>query len=168
MAAYKEEVRLGDFVELSAHRMGMVKYVGEIHGKKGIFYGVELWKGDGKHSGTFEGVEYFEVVNESMGVFVIPKAILYILDVPSNYDPFERVRQQKLEKEKKRKERNAKYSHLDKKNNKKKSNKTRYKSNNKQLQKPSSSSKSKKNNDSNSNSKPKQKQKSKPKPKPKP
>ena len=46
MAHEKEEVRLGDYVELSAHRIGMVKYVGEIQGKKGIFYGVELWKGN--------------------------------------------------------------------------------------------------------------------------
>ena len=135
----REEVRVGDYVELSAHRMGMVKYVGEIHGKKGIFYGVELWKGDGKHSGTYQGIEYFECYNEGMGVFVVPKAILYILDVPNNYDPFKQLAAKKAAQDKKRQERAAKYNKIDNKINKNKNkNKKdkRYASNNKQSQKP--------------------------------
>eukprot|EP00483_Globobulimina_turgida_P005467 UN05477 len=90
--------------------MGMVKYVGEIHGKKGVFYGVELWKGEGKHSGTYEGVEYFECYNDGMGVFVIPKAILYILDVPQEYEPFKQLRLKRAALEKKKQQRNAKYA----------------------------------------------------------
>ena len=145
MADEREEVRVGDYVELSAHRMGMVKYVGEIHGKKGIFYGVELWKGNGKHNGTYQGIEYFDCINDGMGVFVIPKAILYILDVPNNYDPFKQLKAKKAAQEKKRQERAAKYNKIDNKIKKNKNknkdkdkdkDKTKYISNNKQSQKP--------------------------------
>ena len=79
-----------------------------------------------------------------MGVFVVPKAILYILDVPHDYDPFKHVKAKKAAQEKKRQERLAKYAHLDnKKNNKNKNknknnNKSRYVSNNKQSSKPKS------------------------------
>ena len=47
-----ESVAVGDYIEIAAHRMGMVKYIGEVDGQKGTFYGVELWKGDGEHNGT--------------------------------------------------------------------------------------------------------------------
>ena len=129
---------------------------------KGIFYGVELWKGNGKHNGTYQGIEYFECINEGMGVFVVPKAILYILDVPNNYDPFKQLASKKAAQDKKRQERAAKYNKIDNKINKNKDknrNKKdkRYVSNNKQSQKPKQQSKqstqSKSKSNSNSNSK---------------
>jgi len=97
-----EEVVLGDYVELSGHRMGMVKYIGPISGKKGIFYGVELWKGDGKHNGSYKGKQYFLCINAGMGVFVSPSAIIYILDVPSNYDPFTTLKAKRQSQQNKR------------------------------------------------------------------
>eukprot|EP01083_Nonionella_stella_P187629 689841_1 len=107
-----EEVGVGDYIELSSHRCGKVKYIGEVDGKKGSFYGVELWKGDGKHSGTVNDVEYFECVNQGRGVFVTQKSILFKLDVPSGYDPFKQLAAKELMKRKKRQQRATKYSHL--------------------------------------------------------
>ncbi|KAJ3324488.1 hypothetical protein HDV06_006899 [Boothiomyces sp. JEL0866] len=48
-----------------------VKYVGEIQGKKGTWFGVE-WDDStrGKHSGTFNGVQYFETSYENAGSFL--------------------------------------------------------------------------------------------------
>eukprot|EP01084_Bolivina_argentea_P276010 470836_1 len=115
-----EEVDVGDYIELSSHRCGMVKYLGEVQGKKGTFYGVELWKGDGKHNGTVDDVEYFQCVNDGRGVFVTQKHILYKLDIPKDYDPFKQLAAKQLAKQKKREEIASKYSHLDKKKKKKK------------------------------------------------
>lgn len=106
----KEEVVLGDYVELSGHRMGMVKYIGPINGKKGIFYGVELWKGDGKHNGSYKGKQYFLCVNAGMGVFVSPSAIIYILDVPPNYDPFSTLKAKRESQQNKRSDSKSKPS----------------------------------------------------------
>eukprot|EP01083_Nonionella_stella_P071919 193515_1 len=145
MSEDREEVRLGDYVELTGHRMGMIKYVGDIHGKKGTYYGVELWKGDGKHSGTYEGIEYFECVNQGMGVFVVPKGILYILDVPKDYDPFQKLQEKKrAAQQKKKSQTSSKYTNNNKslKLNIGASNQSRHRSNNK----PSKTPKTKKTN----------------------
>merc|ERR1712228_68468 len=89
-------------VELSGNRLGQVKYAGNINGKKGNFYGVELWKGDGKHSGTYKGREYFKCINKGNGCFVNAKAILFILDVPNNYDPFIQLKNRQTAEKKKK------------------------------------------------------------------
>eukprot|EP01084_Bolivina_argentea_P302123 521444_1 len=51
---------------MTAKRLGKVKYIGELDGKKGRFYGVELWKGEGKNSGSHNGIAYFKCVNPDM------------------------------------------------------------------------------------------------------
>ena len=42
-------------------REGVVRYKGELIGKKGVFYGIEVVSGSGKHSGMYKDVKYFEV-----------------------------------------------------------------------------------------------------------
>uniref|UniRef100_A0A0N5AMS9 CAP-Gly domain-containing protein n=1 Tax=Syphacia muris TaxID=451379 RepID=A0A0N5AMS9_9BILA len=38
---------------------GILRYVGSIKGKQGLFCGVELEKQQGKHDGTYQGTAYF-------------------------------------------------------------------------------------------------------------
>merc|ERR1712154_554491 len=39
---------------------GIVRYMGNIMGKKGVFYGIDVTKGDAKNDGSFKGVKYFD------------------------------------------------------------------------------------------------------------
>ncbi|CAD6187943.1 unnamed protein product [Caenorhabditis auriculariae] len=47
---------------------GILRYVGSVHGKDGVFCGVELFDATGKHDGTFQGVSYF-VCEPLHGIF---------------------------------------------------------------------------------------------------
>ena len=47
-------------VELDDGTQGIVRYMGGIMGKKGVFYGVDVTKGDAKNDGTFKGIKYFD------------------------------------------------------------------------------------------------------------
>ncbi|KAG6463920.1 hypothetical protein O3G_MSEX014154 [Manduca sexta] len=53
-----------------------VKYIGEVQGYKGIWYGVE-WDdtGRGKHDGSLDGVQYFKASKPGAGSFVRPNKI---------------------------------------------------------------------------------------------
>ena len=72
-------VEQGDEVELTKSRIGTIRYKGELHGKNGIFYGIELTKGEGKHSGLFKGQRYFSCEKDK-GIFVDKTQILYKLE----------------------------------------------------------------------------------------
>jgi len=79
--------KIGDFVEIAntsyatdegtsrkdddkmVNQTGIVRYIGKLDGKKGVWYGLELMKGQGRHDGNFNGVQYFNVKSR-MGVFV--------------------------------------------------------------------------------------------------
>eukprot|EP01083_Nonionella_stella_P225162 800794_1 len=68
-------VDLNDEVELKGNRFGIVRYKGQLYGKNGIFYGIELTQGTGKHGGLFRGKRYFSC-HRTKGVFVNKKQIL--------------------------------------------------------------------------------------------
>merc|ERR1711971_867292 len=54
------EVNVGDQIELKNGRVGIVRYVGNIHIKKGIWIGVELNEANGNHDGKIKGRRYFK------------------------------------------------------------------------------------------------------------
>lgn len=52
------DLKVGDTVDVPGGMHGMVKFIGEVKGKKGIFAGVELsreWAARGKNDGDVEG-----------------------------------------------------------------------------------------------------------------
>ncbi|XGW16314.1 hypothetical protein V3C99_001627 [Haemonchus contortus] len=50
---------IGSFVSVSGVGKGVLHYVGEVHGKDGLYCGIELDTPTGKHNGTYQGVVYF-------------------------------------------------------------------------------------------------------------
>jgi len=48
---------------------GIIRYIGRLNGKKGIWYGLEVMTDNGRHDGTIDGVQYF-TVKPGLGVFV--------------------------------------------------------------------------------------------------
>ncbi|XP_053620958.1 tubulin-specific chaperone E [Plodia interpunctella] len=55
---------------------GTVKYIGEVHGYKAVWYGVE-WDdpGRGKHDGSVDDVQYFKTSKPGAGSFIRPSKI---------------------------------------------------------------------------------------------
>eukprot|EP01084_Bolivina_argentea_P021917 40730_1 len=67
---------VGDRVKLKKDGLvGVVRFVGEIQGKKGVFYGVELDEAKGKNKGSVAKVQYFKC-GKSKGLFVKKPGIL--------------------------------------------------------------------------------------------
>eukprot|EP01084_Bolivina_argentea_P017602 32849_1 len=67
---------VGDRVKLKKNNLiGVVRFVGEIKGKKGIFYGVELDDNKGKNDGSVENVPYFKC-SKKKGLFVSRSGII--------------------------------------------------------------------------------------------
>ncbi|CAJ0600440.1 unnamed protein product [Cylicocyclus nassatus] len=50
---------IGSFVSVRGVGKGILHYVGEVHGREGLYCGVELETPTGKHDGTYQGVVYF-------------------------------------------------------------------------------------------------------------
>ncbi|KAL8603408.1 hypothetical protein ACOMHN_004259 [Nucella lapillus] len=67
------DLRSDDVVKFSRQggklSQGTVKFVGHLPGRSDVYLGVELYKEEGKHDGTFEGIRYFKC-KPSKGVFV--------------------------------------------------------------------------------------------------
>ncbi|KAK7494334.1 hypothetical protein BaRGS_00014437, partial [Batillaria attramentaria] len=67
------DVRPEDVVKFSRQggklSQGTVKFVGHLPGRTDVYLGVELYKEEGKHDGTFEGIRYFKC-KPNKGVFV--------------------------------------------------------------------------------------------------
>jgi len=72
---------VGDQVLMSGDREGTVRYVGSLDGKNGIFYGIELSTGNGKHNGTFQGKKYF-TCPPGKGLFLNKSQIICRADDP--------------------------------------------------------------------------------------
>lgn len=53
-------MQIGDKIQFTYHCVAIVKYIGEVEGKEGIWIGLELDKPLGKHNGTYESKKYFE------------------------------------------------------------------------------------------------------------
>ncbi|VDM56279.1 unnamed protein product [Angiostrongylus costaricensis] len=53
------EQDIGNFVSVSGIGKGILRYVGEIRGRDGLYCGIELDAPSGKHNGTYQGVVYF-------------------------------------------------------------------------------------------------------------
>ncbi|XP_023938324.2 tubulin-specific chaperone E [Bicyclus anynana] len=69
------QVSVGSRVKCSDD-FGTVKYIGEVHGYKGIWYGVEWDNADrGKHDGIVEDVQYFKTTKPGAGSFIRPNKI---------------------------------------------------------------------------------------------
>merc|ERR1712129_484285 len=76
-------------------RVGIIQYKGALDGKNGVFYGIELSKGKGKHSGLFKGKRYF-MCQKGTGIFVDKKQIQYKLE-PSAAKPKKKKKKDKKE-----------------------------------------------------------------------
>lgn len=56
------ELSVGDTVEVPGNMLGMVRFVGSVQGKKGVFTGVELlpdYAARGKNNGDVDGCVFF-------------------------------------------------------------------------------------------------------------
>jgi len=64
------KLEIGDKVEISGHREGVLKFIGETAFSKGNIFGIELLNGSlGENSGIIDGVSYFNC-RENRGVFI--------------------------------------------------------------------------------------------------
>lgn len=69
------QTTVGDRVKLKKDdNVGVVRFIGEIKGKKGIFYGVELDDAKGKNNGSVDKVKYFKCAAKK-GLFVAKTGI---------------------------------------------------------------------------------------------
>ncbi|VDM38261.1 unnamed protein product [Toxocara canis] len=64
--AGKQDV--GKRVTVGRMGTGVLRYVGPVHGKEGLFCGVELDLPEGRHNGTYQGVTYFQCT-DMHGIF---------------------------------------------------------------------------------------------------
>lgn len=69
------QVSIGSRVK-SGDDIGIVKYIGEVQGYNGIWYGVE-WDdvARGKHDGFVDNIQYFKTTKPNAGSFVRPNKI---------------------------------------------------------------------------------------------
>ncbi|KAJ4350777.1 hypothetical protein N0V95_004454 [Ascochyta clinopodiicola] len=68
-----QDIDIGDLVDVPGGMHGVVKFVGSIRGKKGVFAGVELSKAfasRGKNDGAVEGTQYFTTTTPGSGIFL--------------------------------------------------------------------------------------------------
>eukprot|EP01084_Bolivina_argentea_P156059 271953_1 len=103
------QFNLGDSVQLSRDRVGVIKYIGNVHYKYGEWYGIELQnkKNGGKNNGSVKGVLYFQTKNNlKNGIFVRLHQIRYLIkrNQKNNKTPVNHIK--KFKKSKKIKNRN--------------------------------------------------------------
>lgn len=68
-----QDIDIGDLVDVPGGMHGVVKFVGSIRGKKGVFAGVELsraFASRGKNDGAVEGTQYFTTTTPGSGIFL--------------------------------------------------------------------------------------------------
>ncbi|ROT37306.1 hypothetical protein SODALDRAFT_193966 [Sodiomyces alkalinus F11] len=81
-----EDLAVGDAVDVPGNMHGTVRFVGSVHGKKGVFAGIELhpdFAVRGKNSGDVDGMSYFTTNIPGAGIFV-PVAKALRRDSPPN------------------------------------------------------------------------------------
>eukprot|EP01084_Bolivina_argentea_P000221 423_1 len=80
---------IGDRVKLKKGNninVGVVRFIGEIAGKHGIFYGIELDNKKGKNNGTINKIQYFKC-KQNNGLFVKKISILKTKSKNNNGTP---------------------------------------------------------------------------------
>ncbi|KAF2622753.1 hypothetical protein BU25DRAFT_415001 [Macroventuria anomochaeta] len=68
-----QDIDIGDLVDVPGGMHGVVRFVGSIRGKKGVFAGVELsraFASRGKNDGAVEGTQYFTTNTPGSGIFL--------------------------------------------------------------------------------------------------
>lgn len=75
------DIKLGQTVETSSARRGVVRYIGEVAGKDGVWAGLQLATPTGKNDGSVRGDRYFDCP-PLHGVFVRVEDILRITAQP--------------------------------------------------------------------------------------
>ena len=75
--AISDIVTVGDQVLLSKDLVGEVRFIGEIQGKTGIWYGISLTQAKGKNDGKSGNVQYFDC-KPQRGIFVKKHKIVSI------------------------------------------------------------------------------------------
>lgn len=74
-----DDLAVGDTVDVPGSMHGVVRFVGSVQGKKGVFAGVELhpeFAPRGKNSGDVDGISYFATSVPGAGIFVpVAKAL---------------------------------------------------------------------------------------------
>merc|ERR1712154_185407 len=90
---------IGDEVRLVKDREGIIKFKGQIEGKKGSYYGVEVTVGKGKHDGEYKNLHYFDC-REGQGIFVEDKHIVFKLNntIKNVLDKKKKTKQKKKKK----------------------------------------------------------------------
>lgn len=73
MGADGQDIDVGDTVDVPGGMVGVVKFVGSIRGKQGVFAGVELsreYAARGKNNGSVDGTQYFDTSIPNSGIFL--------------------------------------------------------------------------------------------------
>ncbi|KAF1839941.1 uncharacterized protein K460DRAFT_371903 [Cucurbitaria berberidis CBS 394.84] len=73
MGADGRDIGVGDAVDVPGGMHGVVKFIGSVSGKKGVFAGVELsrqYASRGKNDGEVEGTQYFKTSVPGSGIFL--------------------------------------------------------------------------------------------------
>ncbi|KAK9449508.1 uncharacterized protein V1518DRAFT_416189 [Limtongia smithiae] len=65
-----DDIHVGDLVYASAGQRGVVLFIGNVHGKAGVFAGIDLVNGQGKNNGSVDGVRYFTTSSPTSGLFI--------------------------------------------------------------------------------------------------
>ncbi|KAF8456288.1 hypothetical protein BGX38DRAFT_1087611 [Terfezia claveryi] len=85
------DIEVGDIVDTPGGMHGVVKFIGNVRGKHGVFCGVELegsLSGKGKNDGVVDGVRYFTTSSPMSGMFVpISRATKRLSASSSNAPP---------------------------------------------------------------------------------
>lgn len=85
------DIEVGDIVDTPGGMHGVVKFIGNVRGKNGVFCGVELegsLTGKGKNDGVVDGVRYFTTSSPMSGMFVpISRATKRLSASSSNAPP---------------------------------------------------------------------------------
>jgi len=90
------KLEIGDKLEISGHREGIVKFIGETGFSRGTIYGLELCDGSlGENSGTVDGVSYFEC-RENRGVFIPSRDIRKKFRKPKPKEPCRNVYRRRI------------------------------------------------------------------------
>jgi len=76
ISEFQPLIVIGDVVTLTKHRVGRVCYIGELQGKNGGWFGIDLFLGTGKHDGIVADKRYFQGRTPKSGCFVRGKNIL--------------------------------------------------------------------------------------------